>query len=85
MKPLNDLIAQAAKIEPPKDRFAPGALSPGEEKVVSMIAKGDTDKVIARREGKSHTTVRYQVYSAKRKLGAKTRAQLISIWLKSAI
>jgi DNA-binding CsgD family transcriptional regulator len=57
-------------------------LSPAEERVVARVAAGDTDKVIGRRFGVHYTTVMDQVDSAKRKLGAKTRAHLVSLWIK---
>ena len=58
-------------------------LTPAEEEVVERVARGDTDKVIGRDLGKHYTTVRDQVQSAREKLGAKTRAHLVSLWLKA--
>ena len=58
-------------------------LSPAEEEVVERVARGDTDKRIALDLGKGHLTVRDQIQSARQKLGAKTRAHLVSLWLKA--
>lgn len=60
-------------------------LTPAEEAVVQRVAEGDTDKVAGRNLGKDYLTVRDQVNSAKKKLGAKTRAHLVSLWIRSRI
>lgn len=60
-------------------------LTPAEEKVVERIAQGDTDKVIGKDLRKSYLTVRDQVQSARKKLGASTRAHLVSLWMKARV
>ena len=49
------------------------------------MSKGGTDKTIARDLGKDYITVRDQIQSAKKKLGAKTRAHLIMLWVMAKI
>ena len=69
-----------------RGRRRPGfAVSPAEEKAVELLSKGGTDKTIARDLGKDYITVRDQIQSAKKKLGAKTRAHLIMLWVMAKI
>lgn len=60
-------------------------LSPAEERVVQLVSEGQSDKLIGRQLGKFYKTVTDQVNSAKRKLGARTRAHLVSLWMRSRI
>lgn len=83
MKPLKDLIAQAERFTPRSRYEAP--LSPVEEKIVALVADGRPDKLIAKDHGTTVNTVRSQVFHAKKKMGARTRAHLVSLWLKAKI
>ena len=60
-------------------------LSPAEWKVLSLVAKGKPNKVIARELGKSHTTIHDQVESILRKLGVENRTQAAAVYLKAQI
>src|SRR5690606_35953210 len=65
---------------------APGAvpavaavLSPREVEVAGLVREGLTDREIAARLGLAHRTVQTQVASARRKLGAESRAHLAAL------
>ena len=60
-------------------------LSPAEWKVLELVAEGIPNKVIARRLGKSLSTVHDQVESILRKLGVENRTQAAAVYLKSKI
>jgi len=60
-------------------------LTLAEERAVALVADGESDKSAGRKLGKSYITVRDQVKSARRKLGAKTRAHLVKLWIKAQI
>jgi DNA-binding CsgD family transcriptional regulator len=77
VKPLKDLIAKASQLV---REDAP--LTPLEHQVIGMMAEGNTDKVIARKVGVSAGAVGQRIYLAKKKVGAKNRAQLVKLWLE---
>lgn len=54
-------------------------LTPAERRTFQHLSQGRSPKEIARREGKSLSTIRQQINSAKKRLGAQTTAQAISI------
>ena len=60
-------------------------LTAAEEAAVERVAAGDTDKRAGRYLGKEAVTVRDQINSARRKLGAKTRAHLVMLWVRTRI
>ena len=53
------------------------ALSPRELEIVASAALGRSDKEIAHHLGIAHSTVRVLLTRARRKLGARTRAELV--------
>jgi PAS domain S-box-containing protein len=61
--------------EPPA---AAGALSPREREVVRLLAAGSSGPEVAEELGIAHETVRTHVRNAMRKLGARSRAQLVA-------
>lgn len=58
---------------PPPDPFA--ALSPREREILDLIARGDSNKLIARALGIAETTVKIHVQHLLRKLGLESRVQ----------
>jgi LuxR family transcriptional regulator, regulator of acetate metabolism len=60
-------------------------LSPPEAVALRYVAEGKQDKDIAKILGKEPQTVKEQVQSACRKLGAETRAHAVALWLKGQI
>jgi DNA-binding NarL/FixJ family response regulator len=60
-------------------------LSPAEWKVLSLVAEGVPNKVIARKLGKSYTTVQDQVSSILHKLGVRNRTEAAAVYLKAQI
>ncbi len=58
---------------------APGALSPRETDILRGIARGDSNKVIARDLGIAETTVKIHVQHILRKLGVSSRVQVAVI------
>ena len=59
----------------------PGTLTPRERQIVEMLACGATGEQIAQRLVLSPETVQKHVHTAKRKIGAETRAHLIALAL----
>lgn len=57
-------------------------LSPAERAVVECLRSGASNAEIARRLGKSHGTIKNQLSAAYRKLGIRTRTELMA-WLYS--
>lgn len=57
---------------------AAGALSAREADALAWLARGESDEGVAHRMGVSVRTVRFHVENAKRRLGARTRAQAIA-------
>jgi len=55
----------------------PSALSPRERQVIGYVRLGHHDKLIAYELGIEHSTVRVLMTRAKRKLGVRTRAELL--------
>lgn len=53
-----------------------------EIEVMLLVARGYTDKRVARELKKSVNTVREQVRASRRKLGARTRAQAVATLLR---
>lgn len=53
------------------------ALSPGETAILELVREGDTNLEIARKRGSSPNTVKTQVESILRKLGAHNRTQAV--------
>lgn len=58
---------------PPPDPFA--SLSPREREILDLIARGDSNKLIARELGIAETTVKIHVQHLLRKLGLQSRVQ----------
>lgn len=58
---------------PPPDPFA--SLSPREREILDLIARGDSNKLIARELGIAETTVKIHVQHLLRKLGLESRVQ----------
>lgn len=58
---------------PPPDPFA--SLSPREREILELIARGDSNKLIARELGIAETTVKIHVQHLLRKLGLESRVQ----------
>jgi two-component system nitrate/nitrite response regulator NarL len=65
--------AEAVAPTPPPDPFA--ALSPREREIVELIARGDSNKQIARELGIAETTVKIHVQHLLRKLDLDSRVQ----------
>ena len=65
--------AEAAAEVPPPDPFA--TLSPREREIVELIARGDSNKLIARELGIAETTVKIHVQHLLRKLDLDSRVQ----------
>jgi len=65
--------AASAAVAPPPDPFA--ALSPREREIVELIARGDSNKLIARELGIAETTVKIHVQHLLRKLDLDSRVQ----------
>lgn len=63
----------AAAAAPPPDPFA--SLSPREREILELIARGDSNKLIARELGIAETTVKIHVQHLLRKLGLDSRVQ----------
>lgn len=57
----------------------PMRLTPGERQVITLIAHGKSDAQIAKARGTSVRTVLNQVTSVFRKLGIKTREELLAL------
>lgn len=69
---------RALSPEPPRAR---DALSPRERDCILLISEGCSDAEIADRLGVATTTVVTHVQNARRKLGARTRAQAVALCL----
>jgi len=65
--------ASQAAAPPPPDPFS--TLSPRERETLELIARGDSNKVIARELGIAETTVKIHVQHLLRKLGLDSRVQ----------
>jgi DNA-binding CsgD family transcriptional regulator len=77
---LNRLIALTPAIAPP----SPG-LSPRERDCLAFVAQGLSDGEIAERLGIATATAHFYVEKAKRKFGAKTRAQAVARLITSGL
>jgi len=64
---------------------APASLTPREMECVRLVAQGNSDRAIAKLLGISHPTAHEHVESAKRKLRAATRAEMIGVAASLAI
>jgi DNA-binding NarL/FixJ family response regulator len=67
MNPSNALLSG----EPPQ------VLSPREREIALLVARGLSNKEVARKLGLSHGTIKSHVHSILQKLGARTRYSLI--------
>jgi len=78
---LVEVFRQAAAPAPPAAEALPqsGALSPREIDILRGIARGDSNKVIARDLGIAETTVKIHVQHILRKLGVSSRVQVAVI------
>jgi len=78
---LVEVYRQATAPVPPAAEPAPqsGALSPRETDILRGIARGDSNKVIARDLGIAETTVKIHVQHILRKLGVSSRVQVAVI------
>jgi two-component system nitrate/nitrite response regulator NarL len=65
--------ASLAAAPPPPDPFS--TLSPREREILELIARGDSNKLIARELGIAETTVKIHVQHLLRKLGLDSRVQ----------
>jgi DNA-binding CsgD family transcriptional regulator len=57
-----------------------GPFSPGEAEVIALVSLGWTTTRIARRLGLSESGVRHRLASARDRIGAGSRAELVSRW-----
>jgi DNA-binding CsgD family transcriptional regulator len=73
---MSDALAQRLSHLPLRP---PLRLTPGERQVITLIAQGKTDAQIAKARGTSVRTVLNQVTSVFRKLGIKTREELLAL------
>ena len=75
---------QPAPLEPPREA-APSAdlLSPREREILLLIARGDSNKLIARAFSLSPHTVKRHVANILDKLGVETRGQAAARWRES--
>jgi DNA-binding NarL/FixJ family response regulator len=55
----------------------PQVLSPREREIAHLVARGLSNKEVARKLGLSHGTIKCHVHSILQKLGARTRYSLI--------
>lgn len=62
------------------ERDGPLGLTPREASVVDALAAGATDRQIARRLGIGQPTVKVHLTSARRKLGARRRTDLVRLY-----
>ncbi len=78
---LVEVFRQSAAPAPPTAESAPqnGVLSPRETDILRGIARGDSNKVIARDLGIAETTVKIHVQHILRKLGVSSRVQVAVI------
>ncbi|MCR6665315.1 MAG: response regulator [Methyloversatilis sp.] len=78
---LVEVFRQSAAPAPPTAEPAPqnGVLSPRETDILRGIARGDSNKVIARDLGIAETTVKIHVQHILRKLGVSSRVQVAVI------
>lgn len=58
-------------------------LSPAETMIVERLAAGETTAQIAARRGTSIRTVKAQIAKARERVGARTRCQLVAIFLET--
>lgn len=77
---LNRLIAMTPAIAP-----EPPSLSARERDCLAFVAQGLSDVEIAERLGIATTTAHFYIEKAKRKLGAKTRAQAVARLITSGL
>ncbi|MEI2713997.1 MAG: LuxR C-terminal-related transcriptional regulator [Nocardioides sp.] len=70
---------RALGVRVPASRSSGSVLSAREEEVTALATAGHTDAEIAARLGIAHRTVQTQIASARRKLGASNRAQLVAM------
>lgn len=69
----HDAESASTASAPPPDPFA--SLSPREREILELIARGDSNKLIARELGIAETTVKIHVQHLLRKLGLESRVQ----------
>lgn len=60
-------------------------LTDAEQQAIRYMAEGKRDRDIAQITGLAAYTIRDQIQSAVRKLGAETRPHAVALWLKGAI
>jgi DNA-binding CsgD family transcriptional regulator len=78
--------SQARSVTPPPNGSAPKRWPTARERqILTMLAGGDTDVVIAERLELSPATVQTHVRNAKAKLGARTRAQAVAMALRGGL
>jgi len=58
------------------------ALTPRQEEIVALIAKGLPTRVIATRLGLSQNTVKTHIRSAMARVGVRNRLKLVAWWLR---
>jgi two-component system nitrate/nitrite response regulator NarL len=76
MRPPEAPVTVPAPLEPaPEGSARPDALSPREREILCLIARGDSNKLIARALDIAETTVKIHVQHILRKLGLSSRVQ----------
>jgi two-component system nitrate/nitrite response regulator NarL len=76
---LTELLARALREEPRPQRLDEAGLTPREEEILALIAKGFSNKIIARELDLSVGTVKVHVKHVLKKLKLKTRVEA-AVW-----
>ncbi len=76
--------SQPGRLNTTVDTGSPG-LTPRELEVLALVGQGQSNKGIARRLGISAHTVKYHLESVFAKLGARTRAEAVSLGLRRGL
>lgn len=58
--------------------------TPYELRVIELICQGLNSREIAKRDGKSWYTIRTHIFNARERVGARTTAQLVAVYLRRA-
>ena len=79
LKPLNDVVASVAAAAPPSQAWAELPLTPRQKGVLDQLARGLSNKEIARELNVSVDTVKDHVAAVLKALGASSRTQAVLI------
>lgn len=79
LKPLNDVVASVAAVAPPSQAWAELPLTPRQKGVLDQLARGLSNKEIARELNVSVDTVKDHVAAVLKALGASSRTQAVLI------